>query len=283
MDPADAIDQLKAVLVTTEDLLTFCENTNTLPPPSLLGGIRRTWEIIKGQKHLAPPECPGAEEQAIRHYDREHAASLMAQLRRTLSGLKAGDTRVGLQRVSRPIDLEDWGARWKSNSDWAQSSATRLGDRELQGELDALNAEWKDFVAVEKLSQAEPPNESKPAAPQEPRTQGSSKVRLRVKVSEGVVLIDDIKRVIAPQPLKLLCILAEKTKQYSGYISAKDLQANLRNGHFHIARPIRDVIRDLRNALEGIEEKRMDLRNLIEGRPKLGYKLALTREQIELE
>jgi hypothetical protein len=240
--------------------------------------------MIKGRKHLAPPPCPGAEEQVGREVDRNAATEFIGGLRRTLASLKAGDTRVGLRRVeSGPINIEYWGSYWKKNNDFAQGSVTRSGDPGLQIELDALNAEWRAFVSAEERSQPKPvaPKELTAAA-LEPKARANGRVRLRLKRSEGVALIDEAKRVIAPQPFKLLCFLAERTKQHSGYVGTSDIENHLWEGDFHISRPIRDVIRDLRNALEGPDEKRTDLRALIEQRSKLGYRLALANDEIDI-
>src|SRR5262245_38987951 len=54
----DALDHLNQVLVSEEGLQGFCEKTNTLPPPSILGGWKRSWLLMRHQSHLAPPSCP---------------------------------------------------------------------------------------------------------------------------------------------------------------------------------------------------------------------------------
>src|SRR5229473_8363907 len=57
---------IAAALVSSEGVLAFCEHTNTLPPPSMLGGIRRAWAKLKQQKSVSPPPCPDAEDHAVK-------------------------------------------------------------------------------------------------------------------------------------------------------------------------------------------------------------------------
>src|SRR5947209_3992432 len=57
---------LSEVLITAQDVLSFCEKTKTLPPPSCLKGLKRVWAQMTADQVLAPPCCPGAIDFAVK-------------------------------------------------------------------------------------------------------------------------------------------------------------------------------------------------------------------------
>jgi hypothetical protein len=149
---------LDKVLVTAPSVLAFCECTKTLAPPSLLRGFSRFLAGWDRTKHVAPPECPDADEFAARHHARDLAIGLMNSLRTTLSGLQGKPTtRLGPRRVpDEPIDFEHWGAKWKQTRSDAQNAIARSHDSSLQHELDSVDAEWNAFVGQETANVAAP-------------------------------------------------------------------------------------------------------------------------------
>lgn len=147
--PGWSIDFLSEVLLSTQDVLAFCERTNTLAPPMLLRGFIRFWAQRDQSKHLAPPLCPDAEEHALKWRARDSAIASMNSLRSRLSELqgKAGN-RLGIRReIGRPIDLEFWAARWEKMAICAQNDVAVCKDAKLLQDLDTLKAEWTAFVA----------------------------------------------------------------------------------------------------------------------------------------
>lgn len=158
---------LAKVLVTASAVLEFCKRTNTLAPPSLLRGVSRFLARWGQTKHVAPPECPDADEHAARYHARDSATASMNSLRSMLSGLQGNPTRHGPQRVpGEPVDFEHWGAEWKKAHDRTQNEITRCGDSGLQQELSLLDAEWCAFVTQETRAVAENSgeNQEKPLA-----------------------------------------------------------------------------------------------------------------------
>jgi hypothetical protein len=150
IDASEALERLSAILVEREAVIRFCENTGTLPPRSLLGGIKRVWAANILQKHLAPPPCPGAEECAGRQSARQHAIGWMNTLRGKLAGLQGKPTWLGPRRSdNEPVDFDYWNAHWAKTWERAQEDVKRSGDLDLQKELDSLQAEWAAFVAQE--------------------------------------------------------------------------------------------------------------------------------------
>jgi hypothetical protein len=138
---------LSRSLIAREGVLHFCKRTNTLPPPSMLGGFSRTWAKLKGNKCLAPPACPHAEEHAAKMFAKVNAVGTLAGLEAMLKGLKEGHRRIGLQLVEEPIDFESWGRKWQSSRDIAHRKIFRSGDTSLFGKLERLDADWDAFVA----------------------------------------------------------------------------------------------------------------------------------------
>jgi hypothetical protein len=138
---------LAKVLVTAPSVLAFCERTETLAPPSLLSGFSRFLARWNQTKHLAPSECPDANEHAARHQARDFAVGWINSLRTTLSDLRGEPTRFGPRTVpDEPIDFKYLGTKWKKTHDDAQNAIARSHDAGLQQELDSVDAEWVAFV-----------------------------------------------------------------------------------------------------------------------------------------
>jgi hypothetical protein len=148
---------LAKALITASNVFVFCKCTKTLAPPSLSSGFSRLLAGWDRTKHVAPPECPDADEFAARHHARDHAIGLINSLRATLSGLQGKPTRLGPRRVpNEPIDFECWGAKWKRTHSDAQDAIARCHDSSLQHELDSVGAEWNAFVEQETATVAVP-------------------------------------------------------------------------------------------------------------------------------
>jgi hypothetical protein len=149
---------LAKVIITAPNVFVFCKHTKTLAPPSLLSGFSRLLAGWDRAKHVAPPECPDADEIAAKHHARDHAIGLINSLRSTLSGLQGKPTtRLGASRVpDELIDFEYWGAKWKRTLGDAQEAIARCHDPSLQRELDSVDAEWNAFVEQESATVAAP-------------------------------------------------------------------------------------------------------------------------------
>jgi DNA-binding winged helix-turn-helix (wHTH) protein len=285
IDPAEGFDRLNGVLVTTQDVLKFCETTNTLPPRSLLGGVRRLWALINRQKHLAPPPCPDAEEHARRQFARGNVIGTMNTLRGILAGLQGQRTAFGPRRIAgHAIDFDFWGKRWERTRNHAHDEITACRDAGLQQELDSLEAGWRALVEAETRASAGSVDNEDSAATAEEAIPQKKVVRLCIKRHLRLAAIDGEQRVIAEQPLKLLCLLAENAKRDNGYVSNSKIEDYLWGSNLSkVTRTTRDVIRDLRDAIAGDAANGSELRGLIETRTNLGYRLALKPEEIELE
>jgi hypothetical protein len=176
------IHVLSEVLVTAQDILAFCERTNTLAPPSLLRGFRRVWARRDQRKHLAPPVCPDAEEHAARQYAHDTATAVMNSLRSMLDRLRERPSRFGFRQIpGGPVDFDYWGAEWKKNHGYAQDEITRCQDAGLQPELDSLSAEWVAFVAEESRAATARANEAAEAR----QIQQKSDMRVECTPEEG--------------------------------------------------------------------------------------------------
>jgi hypothetical protein len=150
LDPGEALELLNTVLVTRDHVLSFCERTGTLPPPSLRGGVGWLLAILGQQKHLAPPPCPDGEDHAVRQNARRHAIGTMNSLRNMIAGLEGKPVRFARRRIAgEPIDLDCWNEDWRKMWEHARADVERSKEIDLRRELDALNSQWAALMAQE--------------------------------------------------------------------------------------------------------------------------------------
>lgn len=304
-DPAVEIDFLNTVLVTSRDVLQFCERTNTRPPSSLREGFR--WPFGWGEqgKNAAPPECPDVDEHVVRQFADGLARGGLNHLRATIAELKGKPTRSRPRAVgSEPVNLEYWGPKWRDRRDRVEKDIHASGNKELQKDLDALDAEWVALVAEATHAAVARANAGARtvAADNVALTGATTKsaasigesaeaefrrtpVRMLIKRSKRLVTVDGVVRSIPKQPFELLCLLAEKAKVDDGYVSNADIGAHIWGDRYRkILRPTRDVVRELRDALVGdMDVGRSELRKKIDMHKKHGVRLRLTAEEIAFE
>ena len=159
------LDLLANVLVSQSGIRAFCKRTNTVPPSIARRTLKRAWAVVR-RKHLAPPACPEADEQAAKHNARQSAQAAINALRDMLTRLEGEPTTFKRRRVEeRSINVEYWQDQWTTMREEAQRNVERCGDDELQRELDALESRWADFLAAEMQKTA-----AMPATPAEADT-----------------------------------------------------------------------------------------------------------------
>ena len=95
MSPPMAGHQLAGAPLTAHNVLKFCAHTNTLPPPSVLGRLKRFLAARDRGKHVVPPECSDADEHAARQYAYRDAIDGLNTLARISPDLKARTRATG--------------------------------------------------------------------------------------------------------------------------------------------------------------------------------------------
>ena len=160
IDPAEALHRFEEIRVAANDLRAFCDGTNTILPPLLFSGFRRLWAGTGG-KNVAPPACPGADEEADRQHARGHAEGWMNTLRRKMNSLqgKPADSSPPLRphRPGEEISFNYVGSEWGHTRAMALCEIRRAGDDDgaLGQRLDQLDTEWVAFVEAEARSPAD--------------------------------------------------------------------------------------------------------------------------------
>jgi hypothetical protein len=152
---------LRDIIIALPDVLKFCEHTQTLPPPGLVGRWQR--RRLRGHlHHLAPPYCEGAEREAIRRNERLHAIAMMNTAQSHLAGLQGKPGRHLYSRdLKEPLDVQFWRDRWNEDrTRIAKHMQSAAGSDELQTRLAALAYDWATFLASEEAQ-----NESRKASP----------------------------------------------------------------------------------------------------------------------
>jgi DNA-binding winged helix-turn-helix (wHTH) protein len=273
---------LAGVVVSIRDVLTFCRQTDTVPPWPVQGRWRRTWTALRGRKHLAPPPCSEAEARAIAHEASDSAVASLNSLRHILLGAQ-GKPSPFFGRPADPTampDLSLWTSQWKTSRDRAQEAVTRAGTPNHQRALDDLDVHWTEFAQKENVSAVSQIGLSEMSMAEAEASKKAHSPRLHVKRSQGLVSVDGQQKRIPAQPLKLLCFLAEKAKHGSDFIPSRDIEAYLWSA---VGRDPSDVIRQLRNALKGKSRDRSDHADLIKTALGIGYRLALAAADIQID
>ena len=142
---------LAATSVKAQHLTEFCNRTNTLPPRSVLSGLRRLWALRDGRKLRAPPPCPDGHACAERLDTRDLAAAFVQDLRLLLARIRVEWMAFGPRpKNDESGDLDYWEPRWKAARKLAHDDVERSGELDLQQELEALETEWAGLLAQEK-------------------------------------------------------------------------------------------------------------------------------------
>jgi hypothetical protein len=138
MDPSKALELLSDILVTDDSVVSFCEKTDTLGPPSL--PEKHMWTIATS-RHLSPPPCPDAEDLAVRQSAKQRATVFISWLQQKLADFQANATPFGPSLLHDDIlNFEYW-------KEIAQREVEISTDEELQRQLDTLDEQWAALMA----------------------------------------------------------------------------------------------------------------------------------------
>lgn len=98
------------------------------------------------------------------------------------------------------------------------------------------------------------------------------------------VCLDGVDKTLSPQEYRLLLLLAEKVIAGGRTAENREIEAQIWGDSLHrIARPVRDVVRELRHKLAAGASDAAAARAIIKNwRSPNGYRLTLTPEQIEI-
>jgi DNA-binding response OmpR family regulator len=189
-----------------------------------------------------------------------------------------------IRESSEPIDFSIWTPAWMETRESAQRAILRCGDSSLQPVLDALDAGWAALVAEESRSLA-----ALPASADDGEAAAGPPVRLRIRVRDQIAMVDGEPRPVSEQPFKLLCLLARRATDDKGedtFVEHRTIADHLWGKNQHkVSRPVRDVVRDLRKALEAGRAADRDAKSgsLVEVRHNVGYRLQLPPDEIVIE
>ena len=138
---------LSEILVNVTDILVFCERTNTLPPPSISHGPKRTWVRWTRTPHLAPSPFPDSENIAIRFHEHEVAVGTMNRMRSCLKKLQGTQSSSrNMRQPGEPIDLTYYQAQWDTGREFVKASIESSGETALLQPLRELDDEWAAFT-----------------------------------------------------------------------------------------------------------------------------------------
>jgi hypothetical protein len=138
---------LSEVGIDTQEVLGFCERTNTLLPRSLVRGFKRFWNWSELSKNLAPPACPNPEKHAAELWAKNTAKEAIDNLRGKLLTLQAPSFPVGLRKdPAETLDLDFCQTAWNEVRSHAEAALARCNAPDLRKELESLDAEWLVFV-----------------------------------------------------------------------------------------------------------------------------------------
>jgi hypothetical protein len=291
-----ARDRVTSALLTGHDILEFCERTETLPPPSMLGGLRRLLAGRDRRKHVAPPECPAADEHAARQWAYRNAVGGLNALRSNSTRLKGEHMGPGPRRTENdPVSFEYWGPKWMKMRDDVQADILRCGDNELQQKLSALEAEWKEFVdgnSAKAEADAEPQRgsvntvaftETLPAnatiVAGEPTI---TEPRLRISKTLRRAHLDGHKLTLYPRQFKLLLMLAETAMKSEGPALKIALESHLFAGRFD-DKALGQAVHKLKTQMIESGLAADVGQSIIENVRATGYRLLLPASDIQIE
>jgi hypothetical protein len=141
---------LRGVLISWQAVRELSEITQTVRPRRMLRSVNKLLAAITGL-NLAPPPCPGADEEADKRLARQSATRQMNQYRATLASLR---TEPKLERFWGPYApaLDDWAARWTKTREAIGADLDQCGGDDLYRDFDALTAEWNTFITSGRFS-----------------------------------------------------------------------------------------------------------------------------------
>jgi hypothetical protein len=297
MAPSMAGHQLAGALLTVNNVLKFCAHTNTLPPPSVLGRLKRFLAARDRGKRVAPPECSDADEHAARQCAYRGAIGGLNSLRKIISRLKGENPRYGPRYAGdETVDFDYWGSKWTETRDRVQEDIRRCSDSVLQKDLDTLDLEWREFV-TSTSAQAEASAKERRVgtirAPlrQSPATRGEiaanneptcKEPRLRIVKAARRARFDSSDLKLSPRSFNLLIILAEEAIQGAVPVETRILENKLLAGNFY-EKAIGQAIDRLKREMNSSGVERENAQSLIENIRAVGYRLRLSASDIQID
>jgi hypothetical protein len=275
LDSGTCRELLAKLLVTQEGLQSFCERTNTYPPPSILQGFRRAWVIVRSEKNQAPPECSDAKMHAARQQARRTAEGWLNNLSNKLAGLQGKPVRFGPHREDNsPIDMEYWNAQWQDIRSRVMKELPNSESPDLQRQLETLDADWAALLAAERAAF---PDTTEPSPNRELADTTTAQPRLVLKIGDQSVILDGKRYELPPKPFALLLALCRKALGSAEPVQNSELEKVLWGDEVSTKfRPVRDVVRDLRDRLPN--------KMLVDNNRTLGgYRLVLPKQDIAIE
>jgi DNA-binding response OmpR family regulator len=212
IEPLTAMNQLKSALVSGRHVLSFCERTNTIPPPSLCGKLKRLLARRDRRMQIAPPECPNVDAQVATKLARQRAVDALVLLRRHISSLRHEQAIGPVCGEQEPGNIDYWKKRWAKISSRARADLRTCDDKDLQQELDALELEWESLAAnhssvvggeAEKLRVA-PDAGTLASTTAEIGEATIAEPRLRIWRRKGRVRLDGFEPILTPRSFRLL-------------------------------------------------------------------------------